>query len=225
MPFKPLTSDLLNYIAERHLQPGDQLPALNDLSQELNINVGKLREQLEVARSMGLVEVRPRTGIRIKSYSLLPALNLSLSFALALDKAHFEFISALRNHLEVAFWHEAVAQLTASDTDQLQCLIDAAWIKLNHSTHIQIPHREHRQFHLDIFTHLANPFVKSVLEAYWDAYEAVELNTYADLHYWQEAWSYHEKILNFIRSGEFDAACDAFVEHTKLLRHRRGVPT
>src|SRR6266852_3840610 len=90
MPPQPLDSELLNYIVSHHLQPGDQLPALADLSQELNINVGKLREQLEVARSMGLVEVRPRTGIRIKEYEFLPALRLSLLYALALNKSDFE---------------------------------------------------------------------------------------------------------------------------------------
>ena len=222
MPPKPLDSELLNYIVSHHLRPGDQLPALADLSQELNINVGKLREQLEVARSLGLVEVRPRTGIRIKAYDFLPALRLSLLYALAQNKAHFQEFTELRNHTEVAFWHEAVAQLTDEDKAELRRLVDSAWDKLNHATFIQIPHAEHRQFHLKIFTHLANPFVIGLLEAYWEAYEAVELNTYADLHYWQEAWTYHERILNCICEGDFEAARVAFIEHTRLLRHRNN---
>src|SRR5258708_21152424 len=222
MPLKPLDSDLLNYIVDHHLKPGDQLPALTELSQELEINVGKLREQLEVARSLGLVEVRTRTGIRIKDLDFLPAIRLSLLFALALDKSHFEEFTELRNHIEVAFWHEAVAQLTAADKTHLRRLVDAAWEKLNHETLIQIPHAEHRAFHLHIFTHLDNPFVKGLLEAYWEAYEAVELNTYADLHYWQEAWTYHERILNCICEGDFEAARVPFIEHTRLLRHRNN---
>jgi len=224
MPPKSLESDFLDYIVEHHLKPGDQLPALTDLSQELDINVGKLREQLEVARSLGLVEVRPRTGIRCKEYDFLPAIRLSLLFALATDKTRFEAFTELRNHIEVGFWHEAVSQLTVEDKAQLRKLVDAAWAKLNSQTMIQIPHAEHRQFHLEIFSHLDNPFVIGLLEAYWEAYEAVELNTYADLHYWQEAWSYHERILSCICEGDFDAAQAAFVEHTKLLRHRQAPP-
>jgi DNA-binding FadR family transcriptional regulator len=215
-----LDSDLLEYIASRHLKAGDQLPALTELSQELDINVGKLREQLEVARSLGLVEVRPRTGIRVKEYEFLPAIRLSLLFALASKKAHFEEFTELRNHIEAAFWIEAAEQLTADDKARLAHLIAVAQSKLNHATFIQIPHPEHRQFHLTIFSHLDNPFVMGLLEAYWEAYEAVELNTYADLHYWQEAWSFHERILDFICKGEFAASRDAFIEHTKLLRHR-----
>src|SRR2546423_6210442 len=120
MPLKPLDSDLLNYIVDHHLQSGDQLPALTDLSRELDINVGKLREQLEVARSLGLVEVRPRTGIRCKEYDFLPAVRLSLLYAVALEKTQFEAYTELRNHVEVAFWQEAVSQLTDEDKAQLR---------------------------------------------------------------------------------------------------------
>lgn len=217
-----LDSALLNYIVEQNLQPGDQLPPLNELSAQLGINVGKLREQLEVARALGLVDVRPRTGIRFREYDFLPALRLSLLFALALDKHYFIAFTELRNHLEVAFWHEAVARLTEADKAALSELCRQARQKLNSQPFIQIPHQEHRKFHMGIFAHLDNPFVKGLLEAYWEAYEAVELNTYADLAYWQEAWTYHEKILRHILENDFEAALQAFIEHTQLLRHRNG---
>lgn len=223
MPLRFLESELLNYIVEQRFKPGDQLPPLNELSEMLGINVGKLREQLEVARSLGIVEVRPRTGIRVKQYDFLPAVRLSLLFALALDKERFLAFTELRNHIEVAFWHEAVERLTEDDRAYLRALLDSAWAKLNNKPFIQIPHEEHRKFHMGIMAHLENPFVKGLLEAYWEAYEAVEMNTYADLNYWQEAWIYHERILEHINKREFDAAQQAFIDHTRLLRHRSGV--
>jgi DNA-binding FadR family transcriptional regulator len=222
MPLSPLDSDLLNYIVERRCQPGDQLPSLNKLSEKLGINVGKLREQLEVARSLGLVEVRPHTGIRFKAYDFMPAIRLSLFFALAVDQHAFEAFTELRNHIEVTFWHEAVSQLTDEDKAGLRALVDAAWAKLNNVPFIQIPHLEHRKFHRGIFARLANPFVIGILEAYWEAYEAVELDTYADLNYWHEAWDYHDRILENINDGNFDAAQQAFIDHTRLLRHRNA---
>jgi DNA-binding FadR family transcriptional regulator len=220
MPLSPLDSELLNYIVERRCQPGDQLPSLNELSEKLGINVGKLREQLEVARSLGLVEVRPRTGIRFKAYDFMPAIRLSLFFAMAMDKRAFEAFTELRNHIEVTFWHEAVSKLTDADKAGLRELVNAAWAKLNNQPFIQIPHIEHRKFHRGIFARLENPFVIGILEAYWEAYEAVELDSYADLNYWHEAWAYHDRILENINDGKFDAAQQAFIEHTRLLRHR-----
>jgi DNA-binding FadR family transcriptional regulator len=215
-----LDSDFLNFIVDQHLKAGDGLPALTELSQMLQINVGKLREQLEVARSLGLVEVRPRTGIRVKAYDFLPAIRLSLLFALALDKSALEQFTELRNHVEAAFLGEAAALLTDDDKAALRQLVEIAKSKLNHATMIQIPHAEHKQYHLMIFRNLENPFVTGLLEAYWEAYEAVELNAYADLSYWKEAWAYHERILDFICEGDFDAARLAFIEHTQLMRHR-----
>ncbi|PJF36526.1 MAG: hypothetical protein CUN49_04975 [Candidatus Thermofonsia Clade 1 bacterium] len=217
-----LDSALLNYIIEHNLRAGAQLPPLNELSAQLDINVGKLREQLEVARALGLVDVRPRTGVRFRGYDFLPAIRLSLLFALALDKSYFVAFTELRNHLEIAFWHESVARLTDADKAALGELCRQAWQKLNNQPFIQIPHQEHRKFHMGIFAHLDNPFVKGLLEAYWEAYEAVELNTYADLAYWQEAWTYHEKILKHILENDAEAALQAFIEHTQLLRHRNG---
>src|SRR5512144_2332737 len=130
MPFRSLDSDLLDYIVAHRCQQGEQLPSLNELSDSLGINVGKLREQLEVARSLGLVEVRPRTGIRVKAYDFLPAIRLSLLFALAVDKTRIQEFTELRNHVEVAFWNEAVETLTDADKTHLQALVKAAWSKL-----------------------------------------------------------------------------------------------
>jgi DNA-binding FadR family transcriptional regulator len=63
-----LGSDLLNYIAESDLQVGDRLPTISELQDEnhLGISTSKVREQLEVARALGLVEVRSKTGTRLK---------------------------------------------------------------------------------------------------------------------------------------------------------------
>jgi DNA-binding FadR family transcriptional regulator len=219
-----LDSDLLNFIVEQGYAPGDQLPPLSELSERLEINIGKLREQLEVARTLGLVEVRPRTGIRLKPYEFLPAIRLSVLFALALQRDQFMAFTELRNHIEAAFWFEACETLSQADLDALQDLINRAFAKLNRGEFIEIPHLEHRKFHMGIFAHIDNPFVKGLLEAYWEAYEAVELNTYSDLHYWQEAWNYHQKILDHIARREFQEALEAFIAHTRLFRHRNPHP-
>ena len=58
-----IDSEFIRYIFEQGYRPGDRLPSLSDLSAEIGISVGKLREQLEVARTLGLVEASPRRGI------------------------------------------------------------------------------------------------------------------------------------------------------------------
>jgi DNA-binding FadR family transcriptional regulator len=222
-PFLPdrLDSGLLRYIVASGRKPGDRLPSLEELSAELRISTSKLREQLEVARAMGLVEVRPRTGIRLAEYCFLPAVRFSLMYALAIDHTQFDAFGQLRSHVEAAFWHQAVALLTPDDHQHLRTLVAAAWEKLNGQP-IQIPHAEHRNLHLTIFHRLDNPFVKGLLEAYWEAYEAVGLSLFSDYQYLREVWTHHEAIVEALEAGDVAEGHRLLLLHTALLRHREA---
>jgi DNA-binding FadR family transcriptional regulator len=140
-------------------------------------------------------------------------------YALAGGQAQFEAFNILRNHLESAFWREAVTRLTPTDHARLQTLVKQAWAKLN-APAIQIPHTEHRDLHLTIFGRLDNPFVRGLLEAYWEAYEAAGLDVYSDYRYLREVWTYHDQIVCAIGAGEVDKGYRLLIEHTSLLRHR-----
>lgn len=215
----PDISEFLRYLAA-HEEAESGLPTLNDLSQELDVSVASLREQLEVARALGLVEVKPGRGMRRRAFSFTPAIRQSLGYALALDDEHFRKYSELRNHVESAYWYEAVEKLTSEDKKELQSLVTRAGDKLRR-TPIQVPHEEHRNLHLLIFSRLENPFVSGILEAYWEAYEAVGLNMFAGgYEYLQEVWQYHQKMVEAICNKDFKAGYEALVKHTDLLYHR-----
>lgn len=222
MPEIDLGSDLLNYIIEQGFTSGDRLPAISDLKAEdnLGISTSKVREQLEVARALGLVDVRSRTGTHLREYSFAPAVRLSLLFAIAQDTGQFDLFSTLRNHIETAFWEEACESMLDEDKHLMHECVRQARAKLNDNQWIHIPHSEHRTFHLTMFRRLNNPFVVGLLEAYWDAYDAVKLNHYADYAYHQSVWDYHARIIESICAGDYETAKAAFIEHTQLLRHQ-----
>jgi len=213
-------SEFMRYLAT-HEEAEDGLPTLNELSQELGVSVGSLREQLEVARALGLVEVKPgRGGTRRRVFSFTPAIRQSLGYALELNEEHFRKYAELRNHVESAYWYEAVKKLTETDKQELNDIITRAWEKLGR-TPIQVPHEEHRTMHLLIYRRLENPFVTGILEAYWDAYEAIRLNVFAGgFDYLQEVWRYHQRMVESICSGNYEAGYEALVAHTDLLYHR-----
>ncbi|MDQ3248451.1 MAG: FCD domain-containing protein [Chloroflexota bacterium] len=214
-----IDSEFLTYLFEQKCKPGDRLPPLAELSNETGVSVGKLREQMEVARMLGLIEASPRRGITRTAYDFSPPVRLSLLAALAIDRRYFDAFSSLRAHLEFAYWDEAVALLTPVDTERLQLLVRVALEKLSEKR-VQIPYQEHRELHLTIFRRLNNPFVLGLLEAYWDAYEAVELNTYADYNYLQKVWQYHARIVEAIVDGDYAQGKDLLVEHMGLLSNR-----
>lgn len=218
---KRMSSEFLEYLVETYEVDDDcdRLPSLQDLSKQLEISVSSLREQMEVGRALGLVEAKPRTGLRRLPYSFLPAVELSLSCAIAMEQENFLKFADLRRNLEGAYWYQAVNLLTTEDKEYLQNLIARAWQKLR-GTPIQIPQDEHRELHLTIYKRLDNPFVSGILEAYWEAYEAVGLNLYAGYQYLDEVWSYHQRMVDGICSGDYEDGYQALVEHTDLIRHR-----
>ncbi len=220
MAQKPLYSSLMDYLAktENGQAESTRLPTLDELSTELGISVSKLREQLEVARVLGFVEVRPRTGIQRLPYSFYPAVQQSLNYAIAMDWHHFESFASFRKHIEAAYWEEAARLLTPEDHLELQALMERAWEKLRGSP-IIIPHPEHRSLHMLVFRRLENPFVLGMLEAFWDAYESVGLNLYADYEHLQTVWNYHQKMVNALCAGQVAQGYQAFIEHTDLLYH------
>lgn len=216
-----LSSEFLDYLAETYNADEDceRLPPLTALSKQLGVSVSSLREQMEVGRALGLVEARPRTGMRRLPYSFRPAVEQSLFFAITLDQDSFLKFANLRQNLERAYWYQAVELLTEEDKNFLQDLIHQAWEKL-HGTPVTIPQLEHRELHLTIYRRLDNPFVSGILEAYWDAYEAVGLNLYADYYYLEEVWSYHRRMVDAICGGVLEDGYKALVEHNDLIRHR-----
>lgn len=213
-------SEFLRYLAQYEEVNGEQLPPLSELSHELDVSIASLREQLEVARALGLVEVRPRRGTKRLPYSFTPAVRQSLRYALVLDDEYFQQFSELRNHIESAYWHEAVQRLTEEDKQVLQSLLKRAKEKLNGNS-IQIPHEEHRKLHLLIYQRLDNPFVTGLLEAYWDAYEAVGLNVFSGgLSYLEDVWNYHTQMVEAICRNDIEAGYQALIQHADLLYHR-----
>lgn len=209
-------SEFLQYLAAHDETESGNLPALNKLSEEIGISVASLREQLEVARALGLVDVRPRTGIRRLPYTFLPSIRTSLGYAMALDEDNFALFADLRKHIEAAYWHEAAGKLTRDDHEKLRGLVAKAWAKLD-GRPIQIPHEEHKQLHLTIYSRLENPFVTGILEAYWEAYETIGLNVFTDYDYLRGVWEYHQRMVEHICENKLDLGYQALVEHASLL--------
>jgi DNA-binding FadR family transcriptional regulator len=218
-PQRVKLSEFLMYLIQTSNSSDDRIPPLSEMSKLLGISTTTLREQLEEAKTLGLVEAKPKSGIKRLPFSFSPAVCKSLTYATTLDRKHFVHFSDLRNHIEEVYWFEAVKLLTREDLQTLKALVDSARSKLRGNP-IEIPHKEHRTLHLTIFSHLENPFVFGLLEAYWDMYEAFGMNLYSDISYLENVWSYHEKMVQALETGDFKAGYQALKEHMNLINLR-----
>ena len=216
MQLHKLHSKFLHYLIERKIQPTEKLPSINDLAKELEMSPGKVRENLEVARQLGFVTVKPRIGIVRQPLSFAPSILQTMLFGLGTGEVEFSQLSQLRQIIEAGFWAEAVEKLEPNDINELKRLIDEAWKKLR-GTPVHVPNSEHRALHLLIFSRLENPLVQGILSTYWDAYEASELTRFANYQYWLDVWEHHEKIVCALEQKEYEKGKQLLIKHFALL--------
>jgi DNA-binding FadR family transcriptional regulator len=219
MILKSKLSKFMEYLAQSASEGREFLPSLNELSDQLGMSISTLREELQVAKAMGLVEVKPRTGIRCLPYKFSPAVSLNLAYAVSIDHSRFREFSDLRSHTEASYWYQAVSNLTLEDVAELKEIIKKAQGKLS-ADPVQIPHLEHRQLHLTIYRRLNNAFVEGILESYWDIYESIGLNVYEDRVYLERVWNYHHQMVEAIAKSDFLSGYQALIAHMDLLFQR-----
>jgi len=214
-------SEFIDYLVTHERHGSKRLPPLSQISEETHLGVGKLREQMAVAKALGLIDVAPRRGIEALNYDFLPAVRASLEAGMALDESCFLEFADLRMSLESSFWVNAVASMTDADLQRLAQLCREAHAKLN-GTPVEIPRAEHREFHLTVFRNLDNPFVLALLTAYWDVYQTVAPKYYEELAHLQEIWVYHQTIVDALQAGDIPRSLEQHIKHMQLLEVRRN---
>jgi DNA-binding FadR family transcriptional regulator len=214
---------ILQYIIDNDLQMSEgeevKLPPMDELAAEMSISRGKLREEMVVAQAYGAVEMRPGDGTYVRPFDFYTAIRTLVLYGTAYDWKIFDHLYRLRMQLEIAFWEEAVHNLPLEDKQELGRIVKHAEHKLTGSP-VEIPHKNHRDFHLLIFGKLDNKFVQGLMKAYWDAYEAVGLHRYFDLSYYEKMWHSHRAITEAIVADQYEKGKEILRQHFTLLGNR-----
>lgn len=212
-------SDLLDYLAEAQ-RAKSPIPSIAELSKVLGISVASVREQLEVARSLGFVDVKPKVGIQSRVFSMNQLLELGVTFGAKVQPDLPEALRDLRKHLEISYWYEAAPLLTSQDVQSLRDIVAGAF-NLISGEPMRIPEQEHRDFHLTIFSHLDNPIVKSIMETFWKSNEEMERAQLPEQAYLEQVWSYHQQITEALEARDFERGFQWLVEHMDLVKQRK----
>ena len=212
-------SELLKYLASIPEGENQRIPPLSELSQTLGISVATLREQLEAARLLGIVEIKPKAGIKKTRYELKPALLASLTYGVQVNNRLFWQVADMRKHLEAAYYIEAAQNLSTADKEELTALVKKAQQKLR-SIPSQLPNAEHREFHLTMYRRLNNKLVYSILETYWDLYRLTGMDVYTDINYVDRVWQFHSRVVEQIRNGNYTQGMQILLEHMDLISQR-----
>lgn len=207
---------LLSYLAS-NAKEGKSIPSIAQLSEDLRLSTSAVREQLEVARQLELVEVKTKTGIQTSAFSAAPAICLAYRYGLEMQPDLIWDLLSVRQHLELSYWQEAVVNLTKKEVDYLAEIIETAFKKLN-SRPVIIPIEEHKEFHLAIYRPLNNNFLNGILESYWNISLETGIHNLTDKTYLQSVWAYHQKMQQAIAAKEYDLGYQALLTHFELVK-------
>lgn len=210
-------SEFLRFLAKKVSSGEERLPSLSNLSKELKISVASLREQLEIARVFGFVEVRPKTGIKWLPYQFTPSILVSIAYAISISPDYFDQFRDLRNHLESAYFYEAATKLNSGEITYMLDIVQIAERKIQQFPPV-LPHHEHREFHKILFSHINNVFLQGILEGYWGIYEEKGFSVINDLEYLNNVWKYHRSIVEALGKGNYTTSFTAFMEHKDLIK-------
>jgi len=193
-------TSLLTYLAEASKNEQD-IPSIAELSQILGVSIASVREQLEVARQLGFVDVKPRKGIQRRPFSLVPLISLGMNYGIYSEAHLLSDYIELRKHLELSYWNDAFDVLKDDQMDYMQFLIDIALRKLQRKPAI-IPTEEQSEFHLTLFRPLGNKVLISILEAAWALEENNGGKILADLDDMLSSWRTRQIIVDALREKD-----------------------
>ena len=120
-----IVSRLLDLIQQRHLEPGDRLPAERELAATMGVSRSSLREALRALTVLGVTEMRHGTGTYISS--LEPDLLVRhLSFVLSLSDQASDQLFEARKVVEPAMAALAAERIDDGTLKLLDACVERA---------------------------------------------------------------------------------------------------
>ena len=202
-----------DYILNNKLHVGDALPSELELSQTLNVSRNSVREAVKVLESQGIVEIRRGTGLFVGQLSFGSLLD-NLQYDLLFDLKELVHLTQVRHILERGLIDQAVEQMTESQIDRLNAVLETMQLKTERrEAYVD----EDRAFHQLISEPLENPMLLKVVDMFWLAYSKAS-ETYGDLNHPEMLHIYnnHVDIVNALEQRDKAKALAAIDRHYEV---------
>ena len=218
-----VADQLLQLVQQRHLQPGQRLPAERQLAEELGVSRTALREAIQKLNSQGVLSSRLGSGTFVHNLHAQPVqldsnLVAPLVPLMQHDPQYLYDVLETRQMLEVhTAWH-AACRATDADKSRIQRRFD----ELLHFQRIQDTESAalaDAQFHLAIAEASHNAVVVQVMRSLFDLMR----NTVAENRrlmfvdnsskVLEQLTSQHHRLMLSILAGEPEQARNVITEH------------
>ena len=203
--FEHVLEQLVEYMINSRLKPGDKLPTEYQLASQLRVGRGTIREVMAALTFTGVIDVRPKTGTRM----LVPSSELRRSpynISRSRTKEKIEEFVELRIALEQAIAELAAKKASRSDITRLKKCVDSAMhIPLDNFEELQ---KADLSFHFALAEVSRNSSLQRYLTGLRNLIKMWMKQTYSA--YMKEGFpiplSQHEKIMNAIEAHDTEKA-------------------
>ena len=166
-----ITEQLCALIAQRHIQPGQRLPAERQLAEDLGVSRTALREAIQKLSSRGILESRVGAGTFVQSVSIQPSWHeqvITPLTPLVRDDPQYRYdVLETRQSLEASTaWH-AAQRATAQDKARIQRSFDAL-LHFQHRQDTEAAAHADAQFHLAIAEASHNAVIVQVMRSLFE---------------------------------------------------------
>lgn len=200
------------YIVDRQLRPGDQLPSEGEFCAMLEMSKATVREGIRRLEMLGIVEVRHGRGLSVGVFDLAPVVD-ALPYQLSVDDTPLREILQVRAAIEEGLIHQASQQLSAYQLDGLDRLVADM---REHSEAGEVPSEVDRAFHLTLFAPLGNGFLDQLIETFWEIYMRFAATVETPINH--HAVEDHDEIVAAVRSGDRERMTRAVAVHFAPIR-------
>ena len=210
-----LSDDIIAYILENGLLPGDKLPNESILSELMGVGRSSIREAMKLLASRNVVDIRQGSGTYVSKKQGIPDDPLGLTFITDKQKL-VEDLLEVRFLLEPQIAGLAARNATRADILKIESLCkETEKLLLAKENHV----KKDIEFHTAIAMSSNNLVVPRLIPIINTSIQLFITATDSSLR--EETIESHREITNAIKQGDVIAAQDAMYLH--LLYNRRQI--
>lgn len=193
---------LQDYIIVNSLQPGDRLPTEASLADQLGVSRSSVREAVKVLESSGIIQVRPRDGIRVRQVGT-QHLTDHLKLMLRLDGVSLREMASARQEIEKAFITMIVQHADADDFCRMKAAIQRGREQTERGESSTAADLD---FHLALARATKNRVMIGLGGMLYEFFAALRGQVSPDKGKQRKSLDEHQQLLDALQAGEIAAA-------------------
>lgn len=197
-----IVKEIISLIAQKVYQDGQRLPAERILSDKFKVSRGTLRDALAKLEELGMIEIKPGSGIYVKKFSMkkIPSHVMPKDYL----RVSLDDIIFTRMAIELPAIELACKNHSKRDIDKLETLIEKM---KKHIGNLSQYMKYDMEFHRSIIQAGKNKVLLVAFDAIY------EFHIYSQIFVMEGAIEHHRIILDNLKKGNLKLAKKYLIKH------------